>query len=90
MFSFEISISGDISLILFNVEQKITKEGGKFVGTKESGTFSGKYKKAVFSGIIEGKYTVNGDIVIITITKMTGPATQKLVEEEIRDYFKQK
>ena len=90
MFSFEIPISRDISQILFDVEQKIKKEGGKFFGTKESGNFSGKYKKAVFSGTIEGKYVVNGDKVTITITSKTGVATPKQIEEEIREYFKQK
>lgn len=90
MFSFEISITGDISLILLDVEQKIKKGGGTFVGNREFGNFSGKYKKALFSGIIEGNYKVNGDKVVINITKSTGVASQKQIEDEIREYFKPK
>ena len=89
MFSFEVSITGDLGKILLEVEQKIKKEGGTFFGNRESGSFSGKYKKAIVSGTIEGKYEVIGDKVKITITKKTGPASQKQIEEEIRGYFKE-
>jgi glycine cleavage system aminomethyltransferase T len=90
MFSFEITISGDISVILYKVEQEIKKGGGTFVGTTESGRFSGKYKKLVFSGTIEGTYKVDGDKVTVTITNKTGPAPDDKIEEEIRKYFKEK
>jgi hypothetical protein len=87
---FEITVSGDIGLIIFEVEKKIKETGGTFIGNRESGKFSGKYTEAG-GGTIVGSYVVNGDKVMITIDSVTGAArfSKGKVEKAIRDYFKQ-
>ena len=82
---FDVTVNGNLAVVLDQVRSKIVGAGGNFSGDTTSGAFSGPSPV----GMIEGKYSVRGNVVTITITSKPIPAPCGMIESETRDYFKQ-
>jgi len=80
---FDIPVPADLSAVLARVQRLITGEGGSFSGDATAGRFSG----ASPVGPIEGRYTVQGAAIRVTITSKPVLAPCGAIEARIRKYF---
>jgi hypothetical protein len=80
---FDIPVPADLAGSLARVQRLITSEGGSFSGDTTAGRFSGVSPV----GPIEGRYTVQGAAIRITITNKPMLAPCGAIEARIRQYF---
>jgi len=80
---FDIPVPADLPAVLTRVRSLITAEGGQFSGDAAAGRFSGTSPV----GPIEGRYTVQGAAIRITITSKPMLAPCGAIEARIRGYF---
>ena len=80
---FDIPVPADLAAALARVQRLITNEGGSFSGDTTAGRFSG----ASPVGPVEGRYTVQGAAIRITITNKPMLAPCGAIEARIRSYF---
>ncbi|SEM25403.1 hypothetical protein SAMN04489760_10829 [Syntrophus gentianae] len=82
---FTISVFGNLSDVFKDIESRIRSNGGTFSGNLDSGKFSGKTEGVV----IEGKYQVLGNRIIVRITRKPFLLPASAIEAEIRQYFRE-
>ncbi len=80
---FDIPIPADVHATLARVQELIVREGGRFSGDAVAGRFSGVSPV----GPVEGRYTVQGAAIRITITNKPMLAPCAAIEARIRKYF---
>jgi hypothetical protein len=80
---FDIPVPADLSAALAQVQRLLTAEGGSFSGDATAGRFSGTSPV----GPIEGRYTIQGAAIRITITSKPMLAPCGAIEARIRMYF---
>ena len=80
---FEIPIPNDLPGTLARVRSLIVREGGQFAGDETAGRFAGQTPL----GIVEGRYTIQGASIRITITNKPMLAPCGMIEARIRGYF---
>lgn len=80
---FDLPVPGDLKGTLLRVQAQIVGEGGEFAGDEFAGRFSGKSPL----GPIEGRYTIQGESIRITITSKPMFVPCGTIEERIRKYF---
>lgn len=80
---FDIPIPGDLPAALERARALIAREGGQFVGDTIAGRFVGNSP----IGPIEGRYTIQGAAIRITITNKPMLAPCGAIESKIRQYF---
>lgn len=80
---FQIEVDEDLETLLERVQEEAAKQGVQFGGDTSEGRFSG-------SGV-RGNYTVEGNIITISITDIGFPASMmhncSSLEQEIRKFF---
>ena len=80
---FDIPIPADLRGTLDHVQSLIVRDGGEFSGDETAGKFSGNSPL----GPIEGRYTIQGAAIRITITNKPMLAPCGAIEAKIRKYF---
>lgn len=80
---FDVPIPTDLPGTLARVRAIIVREGGAFSGDETAGRFSGNSPL----GPIEGRYTIQGAAIRITITNKPMLAPCGTIEAKIRNYF---
>ena len=80
---FEVPVPDDLNGVLARVQEHIARDGGKFAGDATAGHFAGSSPL----GPIEGRYTVQGTTIRITITSKPMLAPCGMIEAKIRGYF---
>ena len=80
---FEIPIPADLPAVLARAQGLITAEGGTFAGDNHAGRFAGTSPV----GPVEGRYTVQGASIRITITNKPVLAPCGAIEAKIRRFF---
>jgi hypothetical protein len=80
MKTFTTTFSGSASEMVNKAKATASNAGADFNGDEESGTFSGKG--------VNGRYSVNGNSVEITITDKPFFAPWGMVEDKIKSFFK--
>ena len=80
---FDVPIPTDLAATLARVRAIICREGGQFTGDETAGRFCGNSP----IGAIEGRYTVQGAAIRITITNKPMLAPCGTIEARIRNYF---
>ena len=80
---FDVPIPADLRGTLDRVQSLIVRDGGEFSGDETAGRFSGNSPL----GPIEGRYTVQGSAIRITITNKPMLAPCGAIEAKIRNYF---
>jgi hypothetical protein len=80
---FDIPVPADLPGVLARVESLIVGEGGQFTGDATAGRFAGTSP----IGAIEGRYTVQGPVIRVTITSKPMLAPCGTIEARIRKYF---
>jgi hypothetical protein len=80
---FDIPVPADLPAVLARVQHLIVGEGGQFHGDATAGRFSGVSPV----GPIEGRYTVQGAAIRITVTNKPMLAPCGTIEARIRQYF---
>jgi hypothetical protein len=80
---FEIPIPSDLLGTLARVQSLIVGEGGHFAGDEVAGHFAGQTPL----GMIEGRYTIQGASIRITITHKPMLAPCGMIEARVRQYF---
>ena len=80
---FDVPVPGDLKSTLERVQTTIVGEGGQFAGDDVAGRFSGTSPL----GPIEGRYTIQGESIRITITSKPMFVTCGAIEARIRQYF---
>ena len=80
---FDVPVPADLPALLSRVQTLIVREGGQFAGDSHAGRFSGVSPV----GPIEGRYTVQGASIRITITNKPMLAPCGAIEARIRKYF---
>jgi hypothetical protein len=81
---FDIPVPTDLPAVLARVRSLIVAEGGQFSGDAAAGRFSGTSPV----GPVEGRYTIQGASIRITITSKPMLLPCSVIEERIRGYFK--
>jgi hypothetical protein len=77
--SFRLPLKGDPDALASQAEQVARQAGADFVGDGKAGRFAAKG--------VEGRYEVQGDSIMVTITKKPLVAPWSLVEEKVRSFF---
>jgi hypothetical protein len=80
---FDVPVPADLPALIARVQSLIVKEGGQFSGDVAAGRFSGMSPV----GQIEGRYTVEGASIRVTITSKPMLAPCGTIEARIRKYF---
>jgi hypothetical protein len=80
---FDIPVPADLPAVLARAQRLIVAEGGSFSGDAHAGRFSG----ASPVGPVEGRYTVQGAAIRITITSKPMLAPCAAIEAKIRKFF---
>jgi hypothetical protein len=80
---FDIPVPADLSAAIARVRALIVGEGGTFAGDVSAGRFAGPTP----AGRVEGRYTVQGPVIRITITSKPLVAPCGVIESKIRRYF---
>jgi len=80
---FDVPVPDDLPGVIARLQVMIVSEGGQFVGDETAGRFSGTSPL----GAIEGRYTVQGVAIRITITSKPMLAPCGAIEARIRKYF---
>ena len=80
---FDIPVPADLPAVIARVQSLIVKEGGQFSGDAQAGRFSGESPV----GPVEGRYTVQGGAIRVTITSKPMLAPCAAIETRIRKYF---
>lgn len=80
---FDVPVPADLKGALERLQALIVGEGGQFVGDEAAGRFSGSSPL----GPIEGRYTIQGAAIRITITNKPMFVPCGTIEERIRRYF---
>lgn len=80
---FDIPVPADLPAVLARVQRLIESEGGRFSGDAAAGRFSGTSPV----GPIEGRYTIQGASIRVTITSKPMLAPCGAIEARIRKYF---
>lgn len=80
---FDVPIPADLPGTIARVCAIITREGGQFSGDETAGRFAGNSPV----GLIEGRYTVQGAAIRVTITNKPMLAPCGTIEAKIRRYF---
>jgi hypothetical protein len=80
---FDIPVPGDLPSALDRVRSLIVGQGGAFAGDATAGRFAGPTPL----GPVEGRYTVQGHVIRITITSKPMLAPCGAIEARIRGYF---
>ena len=80
---FDIPVPTDLPGVLARVQSLIVGEGGQFTGDAAAGRFAGTSPL----GPIEGRYTVQGKVIRVTITSKPILAPCGTIEARIRNYF---
>jgi hypothetical protein len=81
---FEVAVSGGLEAALARAKSKIEAAGGSFCGD----TFEGSFSAAVrLVGTIEGRYSVEGNVVTVTITSRPKVVACGKIEGKIREFF---
>jgi hypothetical protein len=81
---FDITVKGNMAATLDQVRTAILQAGGKFTGDASAGSLSAPTPL----GKIEGKYTVRGNVVTLTITNKPMLVSCDTIEGKVREYFK--
>jgi hypothetical protein len=80
---FDIPAPADLPAAIARVRALIVGEGGTFAGDATAGRFAGPTPV----GKMEGRYTVQGAVIRITITSKPLVAPCGVIESKIRRYF---
>ena len=80
---FDIPVPADLAGVLARAQSLIVGQGGRFAGDAQAGRFAG----ASPVGPIEGRYTVQGATIRITITSKPMLAPCGAIEVKIRQFF---
>ena len=80
---FDIPMPADLQATLRHLESALQAQGGSFVGNESAGRFSG----VTPVGTLEGKYSVEGKAIRVTITSKPMMAPCGAIESKIRGYF---
>jgi hypothetical protein len=80
---FDVPVPGDLAAAIAHVQSLIVREGGRFAGDTTAGHFAGPTPL----GPLEGRYTVQGNVIRITITSKPMLAPCGTIEARIRGYF---
>lgn len=80
---FDVPVPDDLPGAIAHLQSLIVNEGGQFTGDTVAGRFSG----ASPLGAIEGRYTVQGESIRITITSKPMFVPCVAIEAKIRKYF---
>ena len=80
---FDIPVPADLPAVLARAQGLIEREGGQFAGDARAGRFSG----ASPVGPVEGRYTVQGASIRVTITSKPMLAPCGAIEAKIRQFF---
>lgn len=80
---FDIPIPDDLHAAIVRVQALIVGEGGSFAGDAKAGRFAGPTPV----GQVEGRYTVQGNVIRITITSKPIVAPCGVIEAKVRRYF---
>ncbi len=80
---FEIPMPADLQATLRRLESALKAQGGKFDGNASAGRFTGETPV----GTLEGIYSVEGEVVRVTITSKPMMAPCGAIESKIRGYF---
>jgi hypothetical protein len=84
MCQFSLPVQGDPLSLLQRAEHEITSKGGAFTGNDAQGSFRAKTP----IGSIEGAYTVDGQQIILNITKKPFLLSCNKIERELRSLMK--
>ena len=80
---FDIPVPADLPGVLARVQTLIVGEGGQFAGDATAGRFAGTSPL----GAVEGRYTVQGAVIRVTITSKPLVAPCGAIEAKVRKYF---
>jgi hypothetical protein len=80
---FDVPVPTDLAAVIDRVQALIVGEGGTFTGDVKAGRFAGPSPV----GTVEGRYTVQGTVIRITITSKPMVAPCGTIEGRIRKYF---
>jgi hypothetical protein len=80
---FDVPVPADLAVAIARVRTLIRGEGGTFTGDAKAGRFTGPTPV----GTVEGRYTVQGAVIRITITSKPMVASCAAIEAKIRKYF---
>lgn len=80
---FDIPVPADLPAVLDRARRLIVGQGGQFTGDATAGRFAG----ASPVGPVEGRYTVHGAAIRITITSKPMLAPCGAIEARIRQFF---
>jgi hypothetical protein len=80
---FDVPVPADLAAAIARVRALVVGEGGAFTGDVKAGRFAGPTPM----GTVEGRYTVHGDAIRITITSKPMVAPCGVLESKIRGYF---
>jgi len=80
---FDVPAPADLSAAIARVQALIVGEGGSFTGDVKAGRFAGPTPV----GRVEGRYTVQGAVIRITITSKPMVAPCGVIESKVRRYF---
>ena len=80
---FDIPMPADLQATLRHLESALQTQGGSFEGNASAGRFSG----VTPVGTLEGKYSVEGNAIRVTITSKPMMAPCGTIESKIRGYF---
>jgi hypothetical protein len=80
---FDVPVPADLPAAIARVKALIIGEGGTFTGDVTAGRFTGPTPM----GTVEGRYTVQGEAIRITITSKPMVAPCGVIESKIRRYF---
>ena len=80
---FDVPVPADLPAVIARVRALIVGQGGSFAGDQTAGRFAGPTP----IGPVEGRYTVQGAAIRITITSKPMLAPCGAIETRIREYF---
>ncbi|HKB02148.1 MAG TPA: hypothetical protein VKD90_08010 [Gemmataceae bacterium] len=80
---FDVPVPVDLPGTIARVQALIVRQGGTFAGDATAGRFAGPTPV----GPVEGRYTVQGEAIRITITSKPMMAPCGVIESRIRGYF---
>ena len=80
---FDVPVPADLPAANARVQALIVRQGGSFAGDATAGRFAGPTPV----GTVEGRYTVQGTAIRITITSKPLLAPCGAIEAKVRQYF---
>ncbi len=81
---YEIKLKGDPEEKLKQARKIAAERGVKFVGDGTRGKFSGK----ILGGRLIGSYTVNGGILLVTITEKPFLTSWNMIESQLKEFLR--